>query len=289
MPTRLLPARLVKGCQLAGSPRWAAAVVGVVGAWVVTGCLVVAEARRVVAVAPGPLPVVARAAWFSSGSAPASLVAVAGAARSILGLVPMLLVSQAASSPPASSRATTPSNRRSRRRGIVGAGGRTGRDGRRTGPGSPIGFQAGAGAGLNAGTWWPAGVVGEGGVGIPTGPAREGVGAGRPAWPGPVTGWAPVGGAGRATTSSQPSQARIFGPEGRASGSLASSAVISGVREPARRIGCGASLTTAARVAIDAPLSNGGWPSTAKYSVAPSAQKSAGGPVGSPWACSGAM
>ena len=36
-------------------------------------------------------------------------------------------------------------------------------------------------------------------------------------------------------------------------------------------------------------MSNGGSPSTAKYMVAPSAQKSAGGPLGSPLACSGAM
>ena len=98
-----------------------------------------------------------------------------------------------------------------------------------------------------------------------------------------------MGGEGGATTWSHASQARTLGPEGRAVGSLASSAVSSRASGPARRIGRGASLTAAAKVAIDAPLSNGGWPSTAKYSVAPNAHKSAGGPVGSPRACSGAM
>ena len=97
-----------------------------------------------------------------------------------------------------------------------------------------------------------------------------------------------MGGDGGATTSSHAARPGPWAG-GTGLGSLASSAVSSGASGPARRIGRGASLTTAARVAIDAPLSNGGWPSTAKYSVAPSAHKSAGGPVGSPRACSGAM
>jgi hypothetical protein len=98
-----------------------------------------------------------------------------------------------------------------------------------------------------------------------------------------------VGAVGGVTVRSQASQARTFGPDRRACGSLASKAASSGASGPARRIGCGASLTTAAKVAIDEPLSKGGAPSTAKYSVAPSAQKSAGGPVSSSLACSGAM
>ena len=98
-----------------------------------------------------------------------------------------------------------------------------------------------------------------------------------------------MGGVEGVTTRIQASQARTFGPDGRARGSLANKAASSGASGPARRIGCGASLTTAARAAIAEPLSNGGSPSTAKYSVAPSAQKSAGGPVSSPLACSGAI
>jgi hypothetical protein len=72
-----------------------------------------------------------------------------------------------------------------------------------------------------------------------------------------------VGGVEGVTTRSQASQARAFGPDGRANGSLVSRAASSGASGPARRIGCGASLTTAAKVAIEEPLSNGGSPSTA--------------------------
>jgi hypothetical protein len=47
----LLPARLVKLFQPAGSPRWGAALVGVRGAWVVVGWWMVEGAGWVVAVA----------------------------------------------------------------------------------------------------------------------------------------------------------------------------------------------------------------------------------------------
>ena len=58
---------------------------------------------------------------------------------------------------------------------------------------------------------------------------------------------------------------------------------------PARSIGAGCSETTDIMVAIASPRANGGRPSTAAYSVAPSDQRSTGGRGSSPLTRSGAM
>ena len=55
----------------------------------------------------------------------------------------------------------------------------------------------------------------------------------------------------------------IAEPDGREAGSLSSRAVRRGARGPAHSGRRGGSLTTAARVAIEVPRSNGGSPSTA--------------------------
>ena len=51
----------------------------------------------------------------------------------------------------------------------------------------------------------------------------------------------------------------------------------------------GSPWTTADAVASAEPAWNGGSPSVAKYSSAPSAHRSVGGPTSAPWACSGDM
>jgi hypothetical protein len=61
------------------------------------------------------------------------------------------------------------------------------------------------------------------------------------------------------------------------------------VSRPGRRWGRGGLWTTAVAVARAEPAAKGGSPSTAKYSSAPSAHRSAGGPTAPALACSGAM
>jgi hypothetical protein len=80
-----------------------------------------------------------------------------------------------------------------------------------------------------------------------------------------------------ATSTSQRSQIRTLEAESRSAGFFVSSAVSSASNGPARRIGRGSSSTTAASVRTKVPLSKGGWPSTAKNMVAPSAHTSAAG------------
>ena len=58
---------------------------------------------------------------------------------------------------------------------------------------------------------------------------------------------------------------------------------------PAWVAGSGSSVTTAVRIASACSRSNGGWPSTAAYSDAPSPHRSPGAPDGPPRARSGAM
>ena len=73
----------------------------------------------------------------------------------------------------------------------------------------------------------------------------------------------------------------------RWAGSLVSRPRRTGSSGPARSIGAGCSDTTDSSVAIGSPLSNGGRPSTAAYSVAPSDHRSTGGRGSSPLARSG--
>jgi hypothetical protein len=158
-----------------------------------------------------------------------------------------------------------PSNRCATRRGTGGAGGRTGRDGRWAGARPAGGAEAGAWSGSNAGMSsdrceGPAPAVTKGRAGVPTGLKVEGGGARGPAWLGLWVGRMSVGRDEGVTTSSHSSQARTFGPEGRAAGSLDRRAVMRSVRGPARRGVRGGSLTT---VAIEVPRSKGNSPSTA--------------------------
>ena len=74
---------------------------------------------------------------------------------------------------------------------------------------------------------------------------------------------------------------------GRSRGSLASIACRTGASAPARLTGRGSSLTTAWTVEMGRSRRNGGSPSTATYSVAPSDHRSVAGLASSPRTCSG--
>src|SRR5215218_3995096 len=138
MPTRLLPARLVKARHRARN--WPCPVV--VG--VVAGFLVVEGAGWVVSELAVPSRVEAGAARSWPGLTWAVALVVGGAARSLVGSAGKSPVSQAVRTAPITSRAATPRSRRPARRDGGGAGGRTGRVGRWAGADSVRGACAGA-------------------------------------------------------------------------------------------------------------------------------------------------
>jgi hypothetical protein len=277
-----------------------------VAAWLVAGSLRVDGAGRVAAgsllvdgaarVAPAPPPRVplAEAARSLSDSTPALALVAGDAARfSPARSGCQALGSQASSRPPMTKRASTPAVHPRIGRRTGGAGGRTGplRGWAAAVPveGSTVDAVAGSDAGASSGLL-PA--VAMAATGVLGGCGREEgdrVGERGGAPPGAWVKGTSAGGGAWATLTSQRSQIRTLEAESRSSGFLASSAVSSASKGPARSIGRGSSFTTAASVRTKVPLSNGGAPSTAKNMAAPSAHTSAAGPLGLPRACSGAM
>jgi hypothetical protein len=272
---------------------WVAGSLRVDGAGrVVAGSLLVDGADRV-APAPPPEVPLAEAARSSSDSTRALALVVGGAARfSPARSGRKAPGSQASSRPPMTRRASSPAVHPRIGRRTGGAGGRTGPlrgwGGAVSVEGSTVGALAGSDAGAPSGLL-PAVTMGATGVVAGCGRA-EGDRVGEPgmASPGACVERDSEGGGAWATLTSQRSQIRTLEAESRSAGFLASSAVSSASNGPARSIGRGSSLTTAASVRTKVPLSNGGWPSTAKNMVAPSAHTSAAGPLGLPRACSGA-
>ena len=101
----------------------------------------------------------------------------------------------------------------------------------------------------------------------------------------------PAGGgrsaAGRCRRAPPSSCCRAWSTVVRAAGSLVRRPRSTGSRAPARTIGAGCSETTDIIVAMASPRANGGRPSTAAYSVAPSDHRSTGGRGSSPLTRSG--
>src|SRR5437588_418813 len=89
----------------------------------------------------------------------------------------------------------------------------------------------------------------------------------------------------RASRRSSPALAA----SGRVWGSFVRSAMSAGARGPASSGPRGSSFTMATMVGSGPSLMNGGTPSTAKYSAAPSDHRSLGAPTTPPAACSGDM